>query len=205
MKFGYFTLTDNAPAYGERRRDPGKLVHEVLEECVEAEAMGFNSAWVPEHHLGVFGVGRPPTSALERASAAVLACGPGAALSHHSALTLWGFDRTWRFPVHVSSPTWRRRPGIGRCLGAGRCITSRRRIGLRRRGQLECGRRPGGRLRLLAEGGKFLLHGVREEIAVAREPMVALEVPIGRPGRLAQFAVDRALVVAELSQAALGA
>jgi alkanesulfonate monooxygenase SsuD/methylene tetrahydromethanopterin reductase-like flavin-dependent oxidoreductase (luciferase family) len=56
MKFGYFTLTDNSPAYGDRRREPGKLVREVLEECVEAEAMGFNSAWVPEHHLGVFGV-----------------------------------------------------------------------------------------------------------------------------------------------------
>jgi alkanesulfonate monooxygenase SsuD/methylene tetrahydromethanopterin reductase-like flavin-dependent oxidoreductase (luciferase family) len=56
MKFGYFTLTDNAAAYGDRRREPAKLIHEVLEECVEAEGMGFNSAWVPEHHLGVFGV-----------------------------------------------------------------------------------------------------------------------------------------------------
>ncbi|HTE87027.1 MAG TPA: LLM class flavin-dependent oxidoreductase [Dehalococcoidia bacterium] len=56
MKFGYFTLTDNPPAYGSRRRDPGTLIHEVVEQCVEAEAMGFNSAWVPEHHLGLFGV-----------------------------------------------------------------------------------------------------------------------------------------------------
>ena len=56
MKFGYFTLTDNAPAYGDRRREPGTFIREVLEECVEAEAMGFNSAWVPEHHLGAFGV-----------------------------------------------------------------------------------------------------------------------------------------------------
>ncbi|MEA2638784.1 MAG: hypothetical protein QOF51_178 [Chloroflexota bacterium] len=55
MKFGYFTLTDNSPAYGDRRRDPAVLIRDVLEECVEAEAMGFNSAWVPEHHLGVFG------------------------------------------------------------------------------------------------------------------------------------------------------
>lgn len=56
MKFGYFTLTDNPPGYGDRRRDPGTLLREVVEECVEAEAMGFNSAWVPEHHLGLFGV-----------------------------------------------------------------------------------------------------------------------------------------------------
>ena len=69
MKFGYFTLTDNSPAYGARRREPGALIHEILEECVEAEAMGFNSAWVPEHHLGVFGAlpsPWPPPS-----------CGPG--------------------------------------------------------------------------------------------------------------------------------
>ena len=56
MKFGYFTLTDNPPAYGERRRDPSEIIREVLEQCVEAEAMGFHSAWVPEHHLGLFGV-----------------------------------------------------------------------------------------------------------------------------------------------------
>lgn len=56
MKFGYFTLTDNSPAYGDRRRDPGAFIREVVEECVEAEAMGFSSVWVPEHHLGLFGV-----------------------------------------------------------------------------------------------------------------------------------------------------
>jgi len=56
MKFGYFTLTDNPPSYGDRRRDSATLIKEVLEECVEAEGMGFNSAWVPEHHLGLFGV-----------------------------------------------------------------------------------------------------------------------------------------------------
>src|SRR5712692_4058178 len=56
MKFGYFTLTDNPPAYGDRRRDPSAIIREVVEQCVEAEAMGFSSAWVPEHHLGLFGV-----------------------------------------------------------------------------------------------------------------------------------------------------
>lgn len=64
-------------------------------------------------HVGVYGIGRPPTTALERAAAAVLACGRDAALSHRSALTLWGFDSSrWQFPLHVSSPHCRRRPGI---------------------------------------------------------------------------------------------
>ena len=48
MKFGYFTLTDNPPGYGARRRDPNQLLREVVEECVEAEAMGYHSAWVTQ-------------------------------------------------------------------------------------------------------------------------------------------------------------
>ncbi|MBI3327330.1 MAG: LLM class flavin-dependent oxidoreductase [Nitrospinae bacterium] len=55
MKFGYFTLTDNPPGYGQRRRNPNQLVLEVLEETRLAEELGFNSAWVPEHHFGLFG------------------------------------------------------------------------------------------------------------------------------------------------------
>jgi hypothetical protein len=54
-------------------------------------------------HQGVYGVGRRARTPLERASAAVLACGPGAALCGPSAFTLWGFDKRWRFPVHVCS------------------------------------------------------------------------------------------------------
>jgi alkanesulfonate monooxygenase SsuD/methylene tetrahydromethanopterin reductase-like flavin-dependent oxidoreductase (luciferase family) len=56
MKLGYFTLTDNPPAYAAMRRDPGQLIRDVVEQCVEAEAMGFSSVWVPEHHFGLFGV-----------------------------------------------------------------------------------------------------------------------------------------------------
>jgi hypothetical protein len=49
-------------------------------------------------HAGIYAVGRPPLTALERAAAAVLACGPGAALSHFAALALWGYlDRR---PAH---------------------------------------------------------------------------------------------------------
>jgi hypothetical protein len=63
-------------------------------------------------HLGVYALGRPPSLPLERAAAAVLACGPGAALSHQSAFTLWGFASEWRFPLHVTCATRRKRPGI---------------------------------------------------------------------------------------------
>jgi alkanesulfonate monooxygenase SsuD/methylene tetrahydromethanopterin reductase-like flavin-dependent oxidoreductase (luciferase family) len=55
MKFGYFTLTDNPPAYGAQRREPNQFLREVLEECQVAEDLGYNSAWVPEHHFGLFG------------------------------------------------------------------------------------------------------------------------------------------------------
>ncbi len=63
-------------------------------------------------YLGVYGVGRPPFTPLERAAAAVLACGRGAVLSHGSALTLWGLEKRWSAPWHVAVPTDRRRPGI---------------------------------------------------------------------------------------------
>ncbi|MGB9183177.1 MAG: type IV toxin-antitoxin system AbiEi family antitoxin domain-containing protein [Solirubrobacteraceae bacterium] len=63
-------------------------------------------------HLGVYGVGRPPLTPLERAAAAVLACGPDAALSNSCALTLWGLEKRWTAPWHVTTPAARRRPGI---------------------------------------------------------------------------------------------
>jgi Luciferase-like monooxygenase len=55
VKFGYFTLMDNPPAYGARRRDPNRFFHEVMEEAVFAEAIGLHSVWLPEHHFGLFG------------------------------------------------------------------------------------------------------------------------------------------------------
>jgi len=56
MKLGYFTLTDNPPAYGAVRKDPSRLLEEVMEQCLQAEEIGLNSVWVPEHHFGLFGV-----------------------------------------------------------------------------------------------------------------------------------------------------
>jgi hypothetical protein len=61
---------------------------------------------------GVYSVGRPPRTAHEHAMAAVLACGEGAVLSHHSALALWGLAE-WRWSaIHVSVPGDRRPRGI---------------------------------------------------------------------------------------------
>lgn len=62
-------------------------------------------------HAGVYAVGAPRRTALARAAAAVLACGRQAALSHESALALWGL-REWPATPEVTAPRERRRPGI---------------------------------------------------------------------------------------------
>jgi len=64
LRFGYFTLTDNSPGYGARRRDPGELIKEVVNQAIVAESLGYNSAWLPEHHFGFFGVLPTPAQAL---------------------------------------------------------------------------------------------------------------------------------------------
>jgi very-short-patch-repair endonuclease len=63
-------------------------------------------------HAGVYAVGHEQTAAVARAAAAVLACGPGAALSHSSAASLWGIGKRWDFPLEVTVPGDRRRQGI---------------------------------------------------------------------------------------------
>jgi very-short-patch-repair endonuclease len=63
-------------------------------------------------HPGVYSVGLPPITPLEHAMAAVLACGPGAVLSHGSALSLWGIWKRWDRPFHVTVKTDRRPKGI---------------------------------------------------------------------------------------------
>jgi very-short-patch-repair endonuclease len=63
-------------------------------------------------HNGVYAVGHRPISPNALAMAAVLACGPGAALSHGAAATLWGITKHWPTTLEVTAPTKRRRPGI---------------------------------------------------------------------------------------------
>jgi hypothetical protein len=62
-------------------------------------------------HTQVYSVGRPARTALELASAAVLACGPRAALSHRSALCLWGLLKRWQSPPFDVVVALDRRPG----------------------------------------------------------------------------------------------
>ena len=62
-------------------------------------------------HAGVYAVGHPQHTAIAKAMAAVLACGPDAVLSHDSAAALWGI-RTWPAAPEVTAPHDRRRPGI---------------------------------------------------------------------------------------------
>jgi hypothetical protein len=63
-------------------------------------------------HRGVYAVGHRRTHPMDRAAAAVLACGPTACLTHGSAATLWGFLRHWREPFEVSVRIHRRPNGI---------------------------------------------------------------------------------------------
>jgi hypothetical protein len=62
-------------------------------------------------YRGVYSVGRPPKTALERASAAVLACGPAAGLSHAAGLALWELAQ-WPWTMSVTAPGDRRHKGI---------------------------------------------------------------------------------------------
>jgi very-short-patch-repair endonuclease len=63
-------------------------------------------------HTGVYALGHAPQAFADRAYAAVLACGPGAVLSHGSAASLWGIFERWWEPFEVIVDTARRRPGI---------------------------------------------------------------------------------------------
>jgi len=62
-------------------------------------------------YRGVYAVGHRPPSPHARAMAAVLACGPGAALTHRSAGALWGITR-WRDELDVTAKSKHRRPNI---------------------------------------------------------------------------------------------
>jgi very-short-patch-repair endonuclease len=63
-------------------------------------------------YRGVYAVGRRPTNPIDRAHGALLACGPGAGLSHQSGGSLWGVFRSWRQPLHVSTRLDRRPKGV---------------------------------------------------------------------------------------------
>ncbi|MGV1049402.1 MAG: hypothetical protein ACOYD4_12870 [Solirubrobacterales bacterium] len=60
-------------------------------------------------YQGVYAVGHTDLSLHGHCLAAVLACGPRALLSHHSAAWLWGLAPTRPIPIHVTSPSPRKR------------------------------------------------------------------------------------------------
>lgn len=66
------------------------------------------------HHLyrGVYAVGRPELTGPGKWMAAVLACGPGAVLSHESAAALWGIRSSVELEVSVPARRRPRRGGI---------------------------------------------------------------------------------------------
>jgi Protein of unknown function (DUF559) len=76
-------------------------------------------------HLGVYAVGHTAPSREGRWMAAVLACGRGAALSHHSAAALWGIRESGRARVDVTVPARGRRPRRGIHLHCPRRIEPR--------------------------------------------------------------------------------
>lgn len=56
-------------------------------------------------HPGVYAFGHDAHAELAEETDALLACGPTAMLSHHSAATLWGLRPGHARPVHVTVPT----------------------------------------------------------------------------------------------------
>jgi hypothetical protein len=63
-------------------------------------------------HKGVYCIGPRRNDPVSRAAAAVLACGPGAVLSHESAGSLWALLPRWSGPMEVTTKAKRTRPGI---------------------------------------------------------------------------------------------
>lgn len=63
-------------------------------------------------HRGVYAVGHRNLTRNGARMAAVLAAGPGAALSHRSAAALWGIRESSRAAIEITVPRERRRPGL---------------------------------------------------------------------------------------------
>ena len=62
MDFGYFTLSDNH--YTNNQRSANDYVADIVDEAIYADALGFHSAWVGEHHFNSLGVLSCPDLAL---------------------------------------------------------------------------------------------------------------------------------------------
>jgi alkanesulfonate monooxygenase SsuD/methylene tetrahydromethanopterin reductase-like flavin-dependent oxidoreductase (luciferase family) len=67
MKFGYFTLSDNH--YLNNSRSANQFVADILDETLHADALGYHSAWIGEHHFSSLGVLSCPDLTLAYAAA----------------------------------------------------------------------------------------------------------------------------------------
>jgi alkanesulfonate monooxygenase SsuD/methylene tetrahydromethanopterin reductase-like flavin-dependent oxidoreductase (luciferase family) len=67
MEFGYFTLSDNH--YLDNPRSPNQFIADILDETLHADALGFHSAWIGEHHFSSLGVLSCPDLVLAYAAA----------------------------------------------------------------------------------------------------------------------------------------
>jgi len=67
MRFGYFTLSDNH--YLDNTRSANQFVADILDETLHADALGFHSAWIGEHHFSSLGVLSCPDLTLAYAAA----------------------------------------------------------------------------------------------------------------------------------------
>jgi very-short-patch-repair endonuclease len=81
--------------------------------CRELEAAGIPRGSIRKRlatgrlyliHPGVYAVGHPDITLRGLWRAAVLACGPGAVLSHRDAAHLWGIRESHRRPIDVTAP-----------------------------------------------------------------------------------------------------
>lgn len=80
---------------------------QLLELGFESGAIGrrVRASRLHRLHSGVYAVGHPVVSREGRWMAAVLACGPGAVLSHRSAAALWGIRPPSSALIEVTVPT----------------------------------------------------------------------------------------------------
>ncbi len=62
MKFGYFTLSDNA--YPDNARSANQFVGEIRGQAILADKLGYHSAWIGEHHFDSLGVNSRPGTLL---------------------------------------------------------------------------------------------------------------------------------------------
>lgn len=95
-------------------RQHGNITRERLLAIVDGSwiARALKAGLLFRVYRGVYSVGRPATTPLERAAAAVLACGDRSALGFGSALTLWGVWKRWDEPFDVVLAGDRRPHGI---------------------------------------------------------------------------------------------